>query len=208
MSVRVISTQKGKPQGTHHHIWMILGVLLPRARVGKVSNDDHDGAEDGKDDRKDTGARGNRERLVGHSLSNRTPRGDGGSGEGASFSVEVNDAGIGLCEQHEHGRRHEHGDDRSETLCNPLLERRRTKQETDTEVTGQVGCLVGAHGSKRTAEQVETFSMGLLLMLALGCATEDDLRCLGGSGKGRDVRDAGALHREEREEESKENGEK
>lgn len=172
-----------------------------------MADDDHESAENSKHDGEDTGALGDGERRVGDGDGGRAPCGDRGTGERAGLGFHVNDAGVSLDEEDEHGRSKEDRDDRAQTLGNPLLLGVCAEEETDAEVTDQIGGLVSSNGGERASEKVKALGVLGAPVLALCGATEDDLGGLGRGGERGDVGNTGTLDGEEGEEEGKEDRE-
>lgn len=163
-----------------------------------MADNDHHGAEDGESNGKVAGGWRDGERRVGDSDRGCAPGGDGGNTESAGLSVDVNDARVGGGKELEHSRREEHGNDGTETLSEPLVDRRSAQQETSSEVANKIGglrcsvallaCALGIcceildknlpHVTHSTTEEVEPLGPGNIPVLALGCTTENDLRSL------------------------------
>jgi len=152
-----------------------------------VSDEDHDGAEDGEDDAKYTRGSRDGESGICDGDGDGAPGGDGGGGKGADVGVDVDDAGVGFGEEHEHGWGEEDGDDGAEALGHPLLVRWGTEEEADAEVGDEVGGLVGAEGGDGAAEQVEALCVTGSPVFAFCGAAEDDLGGLGSGGEGSDI---------------------
>jgi hypothetical protein len=124
-----------------------------------------------------------------------------------SFGFAVDDAWVGLREQHEQRWCENGGNDCTHTLGKPLLDWRCAEQETNTEVAHQIGSLVSTHTGNGSTEQIQTLCVGGCPVLALGGTTENDLRGLGGSSERSDIGDTSALDGKEGEEEGQEDGE-
>lgn len=183
----VDSLRKDESKADTHHVRVVLPYPLPLANPNVVAKQHHERAKDGEDNGEDTGRLGDGERRIRDSHGCGAPRRDGRSGELARLGRWIENAGIRGCEEDEHGRGEEDGDEGADTLGEPLLHRWCTEEEPDAEVTSQIGGLIGADVCECTTEEVETLGTSDVPAFALCGATEDDLRRFGGGRKRSDV---------------------
>ena len=137
----VLGLAHGEGKTDAHHVGVPLLHPLEAADPDVVADEDHEGAEGSESNGEVAGRGRDGEGGVSDGHGGGTPTRHAGNTEGASLGVDVDDARVGGGEEGEHGRGKEDGDDGSEGLSKPLVDRGRAEEETGTEIADKISGL-------------------------------------------------------------------
>ena len=165
-SSSVLRLAHGEGKTDAHHVGVVCPHPLEAADPDVVADEDHEGAEGSEGDGEVARRWRDGECRISDGDCGGTPAGYTGNTKGASFGVDVDDAWVGGSEEGEHGRGKEDGNDRSEGLSEPLVNRGSAEEETGTEIADKISSL-----PRKRLDEFRTVVTGLKLLTKHPCYT-------------------------------------
>ena len=184
-----------------------LAVLLALANQVKVAEDTLRDRDETHDDGKDTALGRDLDGGVSDGLRNSSPGRDGWDKEGTVLNLLVDDARVGAGEENEKAGSQPHRAKGANGLSDELLDGGGAKQKPSTEIADKSVGDISTTSSKTGSSQIELLGVCDAEATSLGSGTKDELRSLGGGGKGSGIGDGANLDGKEGEEEGKQAGE-